>query len=80
MSKIKTNPSAIKDCIIAVKNSELSDTKKSTIIQVMKQYQYDKQDGIYTDGVIVEKLKECCRIEDVDIMIDILDNYQSTEI
>ena len=72
MSKIKTNPSTIKNCIVAVKNSELHDDKKETIIKVLKQYQQDKQDGIYTDGVITEKLRECCNIEDIDIIVDIL--------
>ena len=72
MSKIKTNPRCIKDCIVAVKNSDLYDNKKETIIQVLKQYQQDKQDGVYTDGMIVEKLKECCRVEDIDVIVDIL--------
>ena len=78
MSKIKTNPSTIKDCIIAVKNSELSDSKKDTIIQVLKQYQQDKQEGIYTDGMIMEKLKRCYIEENIEmvknIIKDIIDN------
>ena len=56
MSKIKTNPSQIKDCIAAVKNSDISDSKKDTVITVLKQYTQDKQDGVYTDGVIKQKL------------------------
>lgn len=74
MSKIKTNPSTIKNCIVAVKNSELYDDKKETIVKILKQYQQDKQDGIYTDGMIVEKLRECCRVENIDVVIDILND------
>jgi hypothetical protein len=81
MSKIKTNPSQIKDCIIAVKNSELSDGKKNSIIQVLKQYQQDKQDKIYTDGMIIEKLNSCCQSDDVEdiheILKDIIRNMHS---
>ena len=72
MSKIKTNPSAIKNCIIAVKNSELSEDKKSTIIQVLKQYQQDKQEGIYTDGMIMERLKCCYMEENIEMVKNIL--------
>lgn len=72
MSKIKTNPSQIKDCIIAVKNSELSDDKKSSIIQVLKQYQQDKQEGIYTDGMIIEILRDCLQIDDLEIIQDFI--------
>ena len=81
MSKIKTNPSAIKDCIIAIKNSDLSDTKKNTIIQVLKQYQQDKQGGIYTDGMIIEMLNNCCQLHDFyaihEILNDIIKNLHS---
>lgn len=74
MSKIKTNPSTIKNCIVAIKNSELYDDKKATIVKILKQYQQDKQDGIYTDDMIVEKLRECCRVENIDVVIDILND------
>lgn len=56
MSKIKTNPSQIKDCIIAVKKSDLSDSKKDTITMVLQQYTHDKQDGVYSDGLIKQLL------------------------
>lgn len=56
MSKIKTNPKAIKDYITAVKNSELSDSKKEGITRVLQQYSYDKQAGIWSDGVIKQAL------------------------
>lgn len=59
MSKIKTNPKTIKDCIIAVKNCNLEEDKKETITKVLKQYQQDKQQGIYTDGQVLEKLRSC---------------------
>ena len=76
MSKIKTNPRTIKDCIIAVKHSELSDSKKDTIIQVLKQYQQDKQDGIITDGQIIDLLARCIvNLEngiEVEIVVDLL--------
>lgn len=56
MSKIKTNPSAIKNYIIAVKHSNLSDSKKDGIIKALQQYTNDKQEGIYTDGLICQLL------------------------
>lgn len=60
MSKIKTNPSAIKNYIAAVKHSELSDSKKDGIIKVLQQYTWDKQDGIYTDGMVCQLLFDIC--------------------
>lgn len=60
MSKIKTNPSAIKNYIAAVKHSELSDTKKDGIIKVLQQYTWDKQDGILTDGMVCQLLFDIC--------------------
>lgn len=60
MSKIKTNPSVIKNYIAAVKNSQLSDSKKDGIIKVLQQYTWDKQEGIYTDGVVCQLLFDIC--------------------
>ena len=59
MSKIKTNPRMIKDCIIAVKNCNLGEDKKESVVKILKQYQQDKQQGIYTDGQVLEKLRSC---------------------
>lgn len=60
MSKIKTNPSAIKGYIAAIKNSELSDSKKDGIIKVLQQYTWDKQEGILTDGMVCQLLFDVC--------------------
>lgn len=55
MSKVKLNNRQVKDCITAVKNSEdLSDTKKNTIITIMRQFQWDKEDGVFTDGMVTQ--------------------------
>lgn len=56
MSKVKTNPSAIKDYITAIKHSELSDSKKDGIIRVLQQYSWDKQEDVWTDGLVCQKL------------------------
>lgn len=57
MSKVKLNNRQVKDCITAVKNSEdLSDTKKNTIITIMRQFQWDKEDGVFTDGLVKQLL------------------------
>lgn len=56
MSKIKTNPSAIKDYIVAVKGSDLSSNKKDGITKVLQQYSWDKQAGIWTDGLVCQML------------------------
>ena len=56
MSKIKLNNRQVKDCIISVKNSDLSDTKKNTIITIMHQFMYDKEDGVFTDGLVKQLL------------------------
>lgn len=55
MSKVKLNNRQVKDCITAVKNSEdLSDTKKNTIITIMRQFQWDKEEGVFTDGMVTQ--------------------------